>query len=115
VSLPTFARPVAVLYYSDARGGLPISQGACKISGRFNGKTIRNLNWKKAVTFQLFALERYRRAEIVDRATGELMCTVRVGSDGQLIPDYDVAGTEAKNYQWREKMKQKAQRKKGRA
>jgi hypothetical protein len=100
-------RPVAILYYSQARGGLPTAQGAVK--------NTRNSKARSAA--MVFADERYQRAEIVDRGTGCFMLVLSRTTDGKINVNTDKAGEVCDNYQWRAKLdaKNKAARaKKGR-
>jgi dipeptidyl aminopeptidase/acylaminoacyl peptidase len=108
-----YKRPVAILYYTDARGGLPIAQGSCLPTAKMaDGRRIKDASWKRAAAAQVFAFEHYRRAEVVDRKTSTLLCVLRRTATGEMTVDYSVAGEDAKNYQWRAKMD--AKRKGGR-
>jgi hypothetical protein len=95
-------RPYATLYYADARGGLPVSQGSCKSGPGF----------KQAMAKQVFALERYRRVEVVDTETGLLVMALSMTTEGKISHNLECEGREAVGYQWRQKMDAKLRAKK---
>jgi hypothetical protein len=103
-----YKTPFATLYYTDARGGLPVAVGACRSPGKAN--PLRNA--KRSTAAQVFAEERYRRAEVVDRRTGLLVMALTRTTDGKINVNLDCAGQEARGYQWREKMADKTNRRK---
>jgi len=63
----------------------------------------------------LFALERYRRAEIVDRETGVIIMVLKRRTDGGIDTDFSHTGELSENYGWRDKLAMKLQKVKRRA
>lgn len=104
-------RPIAIMYYTDARGGLPVAHGSCNLAIKYNDKQIKDGSWKRAAATQVFALERFRRAEVVDRRTGKFLGIITRTVTGKIDFDDKCVGKDAVNYHWREKMLAKARRK----
>jgi hypothetical protein len=86
-------RPYATLYYTDARGGLPVSQGHPK----------SDVGSRKGAGWQVFALRKYRRVEIVDTATGLLVEALSITVEGKISHNVECAGQVSRGYQWRQK------------
>jgi hypothetical protein len=107
---PSYKTPFATLYYIDARGGLPIAVGGCRMPDKHN--PLRNA--KRSVAAQVFATEHYRRAEVVNRKTGKLEFSISRTIDGRINVNYECAGQVAENYQWRSKMEEKRRARKTR-
>ena len=94
-------RPLVNLYYTDARGGLPVAQGACKT----------DKGSRHGASYQVFALRKYRRVETVDTRTGLLVESLSITTTGHITHNVDCAGQESKGYRWRQKLAEQERKK----